>query len=132
MHRDDNSKYLLYIEPKKEDRLKNPIDDEYTQLMEMALSKSKKGASRYSDPDDDGVTFEFRGKTIPSFQENTAYKGVHRTQCGEISSNCDYQLDNGMITNSLAPVYLRWYRYSIPVNDMLKMRELKEFYESKI
>lgn len=27
MHRDDTSKYLLYIEPRKEDKLKNPIED---------------------------------------------------------------------------------------------------------
>lgn len=35
-----------------------------------------------------------------------------------------------MITNSLAPFYLKWYRYSIPVSDMLKMKELKEFYKN--
>ena len=131
MHRDDKSKYLLYLEPKKEDKLKEPINDEYTELMEMALSKSKKGASRYMDTNDNGVSFEFRGQTIPSFQEKNAFKGHHRTECGEMSDNGDHLLENGMITNSLAPFYLKWYRYSIPVNDMLKMKELENFYKNK-
>jgi hypothetical protein len=60
MHRDDKSKYLLYLEPKKEDKLKEPINDEYTELMEMALSKSKKGASRYMDTNDNGVSFDLQ------------------------------------------------------------------------
>ena len=47
MHRNDNSKYLLYIEPKSSEKLQNPIEDELTQLMEMALSKSKRGAANY-------------------------------------------------------------------------------------
>lgn len=29
MHREDNSKYLLYIEPKKEDKLSVPINDDF-------------------------------------------------------------------------------------------------------
>jgi len=32
MHREDNSKYVLYIEPKKEDKLSEPINDELTQI----------------------------------------------------------------------------------------------------
>ena len=52
MHRNDKSKYLLYIEPKKEEKLKEPINDELTELMEMALSKAKAGTSRYSHLDD--------------------------------------------------------------------------------
>lgn len=136
MHRDDKSKYLLYIEPKKEDKLKEPINDELTELMEMALSKAKKGAANYSDTNDNGVEYEWtwNGKSmmIPSFHTNTAYRGFHRTECGERSTNRDYQLENGMITNSLAPFYLRWYRYSIPENDMLKIKELADFYKKSL
>lgn len=32
MHREDDSKYLLYIEPKASDKLETPIDDEITQI----------------------------------------------------------------------------------------------------
>lgn len=48
MHRNDKSKFLLYIEPSKEEKLKEPINDEITQLMEMAYSKSICGAANYS------------------------------------------------------------------------------------
>jgi len=113
MHREDNSKYLLYIEPKAVDKLQEPINDELTQMMERALTKSKKGAANYSQLEDkgDGYDWNYNGqiRRVPSFREGTAYRGTHRTECGERSSNCDYLLENGMITNSLAPFYLRWY-----------------------
>ena len=132
MHRDDKSKYLLYIEPKKEDKLKEPINDEFTELMEMALSKAKSGTSGYSHLDDMGDGWEYRDKKLPSFGTAGAWRGMHRTDCGEMSTCRDYQLENGMITNSLAPFYLRWYRYSIPENDMLKIKELADFYEKSL
>jgi hypothetical protein len=118
MHREDNSKYLLYIEPKASEKLKEPINDELTELMEMALSKSEKGTGRYSDINDMGT---FRG--------GSGYKGLHGTECGQISTNGDYLLENGMITNSLVPFYLRWYRYSIPETEMKKVLELQKFYK---
>jgi hypothetical protein len=135
MHRNDTSKYLLYIEPKASEKLQNPIEDELTQLMEMALSKAKRGGANYSDLEDmgDGYTWtNNKGelKKVPSFTEDTAWRGTHRTECGEGSSNCDFLLENGMITNSLAPFYLRWYRYSISENDMRKLEELKKFYSN--
>lgn len=94
---------MLYINPDAEDKLKEPINDELTELMELALSRAK---------------------------IYTRFRGWHRTKCGERSSNSDYQLENGMITNSLAPFYLRWYRYSIPEDDMLKVQELKDYYDN--
>lgn len=117
MHRDDKSKFLLYIEPKKEEKLDNPIEDNLTKLMEIALSKAEKGTGSYSD-----ITSDAR------FRTGSGYKGIHRTECGQTSSNNDYLLENGMITNSLAPFYLRWYRYSIPESDMIKLKELANFY----
>ena len=120
MHREDNSKYLLYIEPKKEDKLSFPINDDLTSLMEMALSKSEQGVARYDDKNDNGT-----------FRRSVGYKGVHYTECGERSSNKDFLLENGMITNSLATFYLRWYRYSIPESEMNKVLELQKFYKDK-
>lgn len=120
MHRDDKSKYLLYIEPSKEDKLKEPINDELTDLIEMAMSKAQEGVARYSDEDDNGT-----------FRKGAGFKGRHITDCGERSSNKDYLLENGMITNSLAPFYVKWYRYSIPENDMNKLEKLRQFYYGK-
>jgi len=117
MNRNDKSKYLLYIEPTKEEKLKEPINDELTELIEMAMTKSEKGTSRYSDKNDKGT-----------FRTGSGFKGCHGTDCGQRSSNIDYLLENGMITNSLAPFYVKWYRYSIPENDMIKLEQLKQFY----
>lgn len=132
MIRDDKSLYLLFIEPRSSEKLLNPIDDELTQVMEIALSKAKKGTSNYSDLDDMGHGIEtfMKGQNfiLPSFHENSAYCGMHRTHCGETSDCVDYLLENGMITNSLAAFYVRWYRNSISQNDMNKILELKKFY----
>lgn len=117
MHREDNSKYLLYIEPKASEKLKEPIDDDLTKMMEMALSKAERGVAGYS-----------RLNDVGTFNRGMGYKGFHRTECGERSDSCDFLLENGMITNSLAPFYLRWYRYSIPETEMKKVHELAEFY----
>ena len=97
----NDKNFLLYIEPKKEDKLETPINDELTSLMEMALSKAKVIAR---------------------------YRGWHTVDCGQRSDNRDYLLENGMQTNNLAPFYLRWYRYSIPESEMKKVEELRRFY----
>lgn len=135
MHREDNSKYLLYIEPSANDKVKEPINDELVQIMELALSKAKVGTASYSKLEDmgDGYEFEWNNqkRLVPSFREGGAYKGFHGTQCGERSSNRDYLLENGMITNSLAPFYLKWYRYSIPESEMKKVEQLINFYKKK-
>ncbi len=36
-----------------------------------------------------------------------------------------------MITNSLAPFYVKYYRYSIPETDMIKLNQLLDFYKGK-
>jgi len=134
MHREDNSKYLLYIEPKASEKLKEPIDDELVHVMEIAMSKSIKGSSRYDVRNDmgdgynHGIKVDGSIRRLPSFAKRGAFMGWHTTDCGEKSDNHDYLLENGMITNSLAPFYLRWYRYSIPETEMKKVHELAEFY----
>lgn len=115
---------MLYIEPKLEEKLKEPIEDQLVHLMEFALSKAKQGGSMYSNKENNGL---FEGK--PAFRTSSAFKGTHITFCGERSSNCDYLLENYMITNSLAPFYLRWYRNSIPESEMIKLKQLADFYK---
>jgi hypothetical protein len=48
MNRIDNSRFLLYIEPKKESKSETPINDEITEIMKVAFSESKSGAANYS------------------------------------------------------------------------------------
>ncbi len=117
MNRPDNSKFLLFIEPPKSDRLREPINDKFTNMMERAINNSKRGISNYSRTDEE-----------PHFRQGSGYKGFHLTECGVSSSNNDYLLENGMITNSLAAFYLRYYRNSIPKTEMEKVEELAKFY----
>lgn len=113
MHREDNSKYLLYIEPTKDQKSAEPNEDGLADILENLIKTAKSGAAWYRSLDDEGT-----------FNEGNAYRGFHMTDCGERSSNCDYLLENGMITNSLAPFYLRWYREAIPETEMNKINQL--------
>jgi len=47
MHREDNSKYLLYIEPKKEQKSTEPNNDGLANIMEDLISKAKIGTASY-------------------------------------------------------------------------------------
>jgi len=116
MHRNDTSKFLLYIEPKKEEKLRDPINDELTKLMELAFSKAKRGSANYSDIKE------------PEKFTNDGWRGWHETDCGEDSDNHDYFLENGMIVNSLCVFYVQKYRHSIHENDWNKLVELGKFY----
>lgn len=108
MHRIDNSRFLLYIEPKAEQKSKEPIDDEISKTVKMCFDNAKSGIADYSDLESDG-----------NFCEGCGYKGWHTVDCGEHSNNKDYLLGNGMITNSLCVFYLRYYRNAIPETDIL-------------
>ena len=121
MHREDNSKYLLFIEPNASEKSESPVNDHLTYIMEQALSEAEDGISHYSDKDND---FYFRG--------SSGYKGSHTTDCGKRSGSRDYLLKNGMVTNSLAIFYVKWYRDSIPDTEKGKLNELVKFYSNKV
>lgn len=117
MHREDNSKYLLFIEPSEDSKSIVPTEDKYVTFLENLLKVSPTGASSYDDLSDMGG----------SFLKGSEYKGFHRTACGEFSSNCEHLLPQGFITNSLAAFYLKWYRDSIPAIEMAKVTQLYDF-----
>lgn len=71
MHRLDNTCFILFIEPKKEEKLEIPLDDELSQIMKVALNEAKRGSSNYS-----------RVNEIPYFFVGHGYKGYHSTDCG--------------------------------------------------
>jgi hypothetical protein len=47
MHREDNSRFVLYIEPRKEEKSAEPIDDELTAKVEAAFAQAISGAANY-------------------------------------------------------------------------------------
>ena len=120
MYRADNSCFLLYIEPPKEEKSEFPADDEISQIMIVALSEAKTGIANYSEIIEP-----------PRFVSGSGYKGYHTTNCGESSTGNDYLLENAMITNSLAAFYLKYYRDSIPVTEMNKAKDVVAFYKNK-
>lgn len=114
MHREDNSLYLLYIEPKNYNS--HGLSDEWTKLMNEVfnLPETKEGIASYSNLESNG-----------HFILGAGYKGSHYTQ-GVSSTNHDYLLFNGMITNSLCTHYLSHYRDEIPQTEWIKLNKLKE------
>jgi hypothetical protein len=120
MHRIDNSRFLLYIEPQLKDKSSEANNDEYTQIMELALSESQEGTANYSNTTEK-----------ENFRTGGGYKGTHQNCDGMRSSNHDYLLKNGMITNSLCVHYLQYFRKAIPVSEMNKVWELYKFYTNK-
>ena len=118
MHREDNSKFLLYIEPKAEDKSATPKNDEISAIMALALYNAKRGTANYSNTEE-----ELR------FHEGNGWRGWHSTECGKHSTGNDYLLPNGMITNSLCVFYLMYYRDVIPATEMKKVNELCEWWK---
>jgi hypothetical protein len=113
MYRADNSRFLLYIEPPKEEKSEFPVEDEISQIMIVALYEAKAGVSYYSQLNEP-----------PRFVSGSGYKGYHTTDCGKDSTGNNYLLENGMTTNSLAAFYLQYYRGSIPEREMKKEMNL--------
>jgi hypothetical protein len=121
MVRNDTSKFLLYIEPKASEKLKSPIIDDVTKLIDHAFGKAVSGSASYSDIND-----------LESFRVKGGWRGWHTCDDGEDSDNHDYLFENGMITNSLCIHYIMWFRNSIGYNDWIKLQKLGEYYGIKI
>lgn len=117
MVRDDKSKFLLYIEPSPEQKGKIAINDEYTSLFRLALSEAKLGKSNFKET---GVPEEFK--------EGNKHRGTHKCADGMESTQQDYLLPTGLITNSLCMYYLMFYRMAISKNDWDKITELQRHY----
>ncbi|MBX2840709.1 MAG: hypothetical protein KTR26_02985 [Flammeovirgaceae bacterium] len=111
----DNPHFLLFIEPGIEEKLNEPVIDGWVDLMKFSFANAKKGCGG------------MRNAKL-EFIEGGFYRGVHSTECGQDSKCYDYLLENGMVTNSLAKLYLIWYRNSITESELLKLEELKKFY----
>ena len=119
MHREDKSKYLLYIEFNPKQKCEFAVEDELTTCIEEMMKAAKEGTSFYNNKEDDGT-----------FHEGGSYKGYQMNLDGSKSTSKCYLLPNGMITNSLAPYYVKWYRYAIPETEKEKLKALYNFWKS--
>lgn len=98
MH-DTSDQYFLQIEPDRDAKPCGPIDDDITKAVKYILSCAEAG---------------------------TRYRGFHVTKCGQASGSQDLILPNGMITNSLALYYIRFYRHAIPEEEFKKIADIRE------
>lgn len=120
MHRNDNSNYFLYIEPSLEEKSSEPIDDVYTEAVQWALSNSLVGLFGSGTLNDRG--------DAKYFSVGNGWRGCHINCDGERSTNHDYLLDIGFITNSLCDHYTRWFRTAVDGPNLAKLEKLKNLY----
>lgn len=98
---------LLYIEPSGK-RSTNPVLDDITKKMTAALR-------RYVDTGVLSVYCAGSEHESALFTADVVTKGSHRCACGHgWSSNYDYVLIDGSITNSMAIHYLAYHRNECP------------------
>ncbi len=97
---------LLFIEPHGPASA-TPVVDGYTQRMTAALVQAVKGTG-----------------TGRQFRPGSGYRGWHNCSCGAMSSNCNYLLSNGMVTNSLCVHYLASHRAAVPAAELRKVAAL--------
>lgn len=125
-----NMEFLLFINPRIEQKSKQPIDDVYVEAMEWALSLAEKGTNSLG-----RLFYPFYPSNTPlSFQVGSCYRGFHEACDGECSTSFDYllQIPENYIVNSLSVHYLRWFRDAIPQEDWVKLDNVKTHYENHI
>ena len=113
----ENPYALLYIEPNPKYRNENPITDELYNIVMDALEESTKGIWYYDELD----------STLDNFMLDDSWRGTHRVDEFASSSNRDYLLKCGLVTNSCAGYYLQYYRNQIPDSEIQKLKKLVEF-----
>ena len=120
MHRADNSKYFMFIEPDATQKSTEPVDDALTLSLQLAMEQAVTGTSSYTDLNDAG-----------SFKTEASYRGMHFCEDGAVSDVHDYLLPNGFITNSLATHYARYYRSVLPSTELKKLQDLHQFMQDR-
>ena len=99
---------LLYIEPTS-DKSETPTIDGYTRKMAAALQ------SRIST----GVL-----QQDGTYDKDSSTLGFQRCSCRVTSDVVDYELSDGVITNSLCVHYLAWHRQEVPQTELDKVLSL--------
>lgn len=109
---DTTPKMLLFIEPQNQ-KSDTPLIDELTKKMSAAFKGYTTGSG-------------FEGQ----FMEDAGTMGWHTCVCGAKSTNVDYLLPSGFITNSLCVHYLAWHRGEVLQSELDKLATLpNEFAE---
>jgi hypothetical protein len=102
-----SDKGLLFIEPQGPASAE-PVIDELTKRMAAALNDSVGGT----------------GDTQANFRPGGGWRGWHDCVCGAASSNKNYLLSDGQVTNYLCVHYLAYHRGEVPESELRKVRDL--------
>ena len=105
---DLSEKMLLYIEPQNQ-KSDTPVLDELTKKMTAAFRDYKTGSG-------------YQGQ----FMEDAMTIGEQTCACGAKSTNLDYLLPSGFITNRLCVHYLAWHRSEVPQSGLDKVAALPD------
>lgn len=105
----DNEDVMLFIEP-KQNKSDTPVLDELTIKMFNAFKNYQ----------EEGVY------TGGNFVTIIRTMGYHQCKCGKFSSDHDYKLNNGKITNYLCVHYMAYHRDEVPEVELNKVKELDE------
>jgi hypothetical protein len=103
-------KGLLFIEPRNPASAE-PVVDDLTKRMAAALNDGVGGT----------------GDTQASFRPGGGLRGWHDCVCGACSSNQNYLLSDGQVTNSLCVHYLAHHRGEVPESELRKVRSLPSY-----
>ena len=105
-----NNKGLLFIEPKNPASAE-PVVDDLTRRMAAALNDGVGGT----------------GMSQADFRPGGGWRGWHTCVCGACSSNQNYLLQDGQVTNSLCVHYLAFHRDEVPESELQKVRGLPSY-----
>ncbi len=109
---DISEKMLLFIEPQNQ-KSDTATLEELTKKMTAAFKDYKTGSG-------------YQGQ----FMEDAMTMGEQTCICGARSTNVDYLLPSGFITNFLCVHYLAWHRNEVPQSELDKVASLpNEFVE---
>lgn len=116
----ENPVALLYIEPDPKLR-HEAIEDDLVAFVNALLVVNKSTVSG-------GWYYDEKTSTLEDFTEDSGWRGFHIVDEFKVSTNRDYKLEAGFVTNSCAAYYLKHYRNQIPESEIKKLKELCEYY----
>lgn len=97
---DYGENYYFMVEPDREGSCSEiPVEDELTEMVDFIFSNAK--ANPF-----------------------VCYRGFHVTKCGKFSDNKEWLILGCIVTNNLAPFYIRHYRNYIPQVEIDKTYKL--------
>ena len=79
-----------------------------------------------SEPVIDSLTRKMTAAWRKAETSDYVYFGVHQCVCSVLSTNCNYYLRNGAITNSLCVHYLAYHREEVPPEELEKVSSLED------